>query len=488
MTKPARIGRAKESPAEPRDVEGLPPPHDLDAEAATISSILIDPSAIDECVDFLEVDHFYSESHRRIYETCLELRGEQCAIDVVSVGSRLKLRDRIQQVGGMGYLTDILNAAPAVQNVVTYAKIVFDLWRVRQTILHCQMTASLGYVDYGSAEQYLIAAERKMIELASSVDTRRTEPIAAIARRAYDTIAESQSKNTFPGVPTGYDEYDDLTTGLHPGDVTLIGARPGMGKTGFALGVSVNVASAPPPLFGDEASEGERSLNGVGFFSLEMPREQLVTRAMSIESAVNFSALRRMRLNPEEWNRLADGCRRLAPMPIFIDDTPGLHISRLRAMVRRLKAKVNRIGRDHRGVAVGATVRLVLVVIDYLQLLSAKADDIRGREQEVAVIAKELKIMAKQERVHVMALAQLSRDIEKRTGPKRPGLSDLRESGELEQSADNVTFLYRPEYYGESVLAGEEGKTELIVAKQRNGPTGVKAIRYVPQYTRFQNF
>jgi len=459
------------------------PPHDLDAEAAVLSAVLIDSMALDRVLEFLKPEHYYSEAHRRIYEACIELRQAGQPVDIVQVGSWLKNRDRIQQVGGMSYLTEILNCAPAVANIAAYGKTIHEKWRVRQLIATCQRVAAQGYIDYGDAQVFIDGAEQAVYELSRVSESSSVEKLISVMKKSFKQLTDAMQRgDRITGVATGFERYDRLTAGLHPGDLTIVAARPGMGKTSFVLNVAVNVASPKGrELANDPNQRWEQEGAGVVVFSLEMPREQLANRMVCSEGKVDVSKVRSGFLGQQDWNRLTQAAAFLGSLPIWIDDSPSLSILELRAKVRRLQAEYDREGEDGRGVR-----KIGLVVVDYLQLMRGR-DGINSREQEISEISRGLKGLAKELKVPVVALSQLNRAVETRSEKsKRPQISDLRESGAIEQDADNICFIYRDDYYNKEGST-EPNIAELIIAKQRNGPTGTVKVRFEREYTRFDN-
>ncbi|HWL88349.1 MAG TPA: replicative DNA helicase [Polyangiaceae bacterium] len=475
--------RGKPEVREPPSIDGRVPPHDLDAEAAVLSAVLIDSMALDRVLEFLKPEHYYSEAHRRIYEACIELRQAGQPVDIVQVGSWLKNRDRIQQVGGMSYLTEILNCAPAVANIAAYGKTIHEKWRVRQLIATCQRVAAQGYIDYGDAQVFIDGAEQAVYELSRVSESSNVEKLISVMKKSFKQLTDAMQRgDRITGVATGFERYDRLTAGLHPGDLTIVAARPGMGKTSFVLNVAVNVASPKGrELANDPNQRWEQEGAGVVVFSLEMPREQLANRMVCSEGKVDVSKVRSGFLGQQDWNRLTQAAAFLGSLPIWIDDSPSLSILELRAKVRRLQAEYDREGEDGRGVR-----KIGLVVVDYLQLMRGR-DGINSREQEISEISRGLKGLAKELKVPVVALSQLNRAVETRSEKsKRPQISDLRESGAIEQDADNICFIYRDDYYNKEGST-EPNIAELIIAKQRNGPTGTVKVRFEREYTRFDN-
>ena len=476
-------GEKRDRQVEPPPVDGRVPPHDLDAEAAVLSAILIDTMAMDRVVEFLRPEHFYAESHRRIFEACLELRQSGQPVDIVQVGSWLKNRERIAQVGGMAYLTDILNAAPAVANIQAYAKTIHEKWRVRQLIATCQRVAGQGYIDYGDAQAFIDGAEQAVYQLARTSESSSVEKLIHVMKKSFKQLTEAMNRgDRITGTPTGFDRLDRMMAGLHEGDLTIVAARPGMGKTSFVLNVAVNAASPKSRESANDPNQRwEEAGTGCVVFSLEMPREQLANRMVCSEGKVDVSKVRSGFLNQQDWNRLTQAAAYLGSLPVWIDDSPSLGILELRAKVRRLQAEFDKTDET------GKKIRKIgVVIVDYLQLMKGR-DGVSSREQEISEISRGLKGLAKELHVAVIALSQLNRAVETRSEKnKRPQISDLRESGAIEQDADNILFIYRDEYYSKEATT-EPNVAEIIVAKQRNGPTGTAKVRFDREYTRFDN-
>jgi replicative DNA helicase len=469
-------------------VDGRVPPHDLDAEAAVLSAVMVDPLALDKVGDFLKPEHFYSEAHRRIFEACLELRHASKPVDLVQVATWLRSRDRLVQVGGVAYLTEILDASPAVVNVAAHGRTIHEKYRVRQLILTCQRVAATGYLDYGEAQAFIDGAEQQVYEIARTPESSSVERLLDVMKKSFKELQDAAERGArITGLPTGFDSYDKLTAGLHDGELTIVAARPGMGKTSFVLNVAVNVANPRARESSTGAEERWEELRtGVIVFSLEMPREQIANRMVCSEGRVDVSKVRTGFLSPRDWSNLTQAATFLGRLPIWIDDSPGLSILELRAKVRRLQAEFDRA--TGAGAEAGARrgQRLGLVVVDYLQLMRGR-DGAQSREQEISEISRRLKALAKELKVAVIALSQLNRAVETRSEKsKRPQLSDLRESGAIEQDADNICFIYRDEYYNRDTTT-EPNVAELIVAKQRNGPTGMTKVRFDREFTRFDN-
>jgi replicative DNA helicase len=480
--------RGPKEPLEPPTIAGRVPPHDLDAEAAVLSAILLDKQALDQVAEILKPHHFYSKANGKIYEAATELTLRSTPVDIVTVASWLRDREILQQMGGAAYLAQIADAVPAVAHVAAHARVVYEKWRVRALIAQCQRIAAEGYGDVGLVQSFIDGAEQAVYELARSPESTSVQPISAVLKTAFEKIsAAAERGDRITGISTGFERFDAKTAGLHEGDLMIIAARPGMGKTSFVLNLGVNVASprqvsSPGP---GEHGHGGGVTQEPGFgcivFSLEMPREQVATRIVCSEGRVDVGKLRRGFLQPDDWRRLTESASFLSQLPLWIDDTPAITILELRAKIRRIQAEFNRPA-----TATEPERRVGLVVIDYLQLMKGR-DGVSSREQEISEISRGLKQLAKELMVPVIALSQLNRAVETRTTKdKRPQLSDLRESGAIEQDADTIVFIYRDEYYNPETTQ-HAGLAEIIIAKQRNGPTGKIFTRFTSSCTRFDS-
>ena len=466
---------------------GRVPPHDLDAEAAVLSAILLDTDAFDRVQETLAPEHFYADANRRVYEAVLDLKSAVGQpVDIVSVANWLRDRSRLAQVGGTPYLAQLADATPAVAHVENHARIIREKWRTRQLIATCQHVTAQGYAGVENVQEFIDSAEQAVFDIARVPATSSVVSAKEAIHRAFDILTETARRGGgVTGIETGYTGLDRLCSGLHRGDLYIVAARPGMGKTAFVLNLAVNVASPKsvrPPAEGEPYFEApvEEPGFGVLFCSLEMPREQLAARLLAAEARVNMSAIRSGRPLREDWPKLTDAAARLSRLPLWIDDTPALTLLDLRAKIRRLQAEIQR-GDSH-----VPAQGLGLVAVDYLQLMQGRRDA-QSREQEISELSRGLKQLSKEMSVPVLALSQLNRAVETRTTKdKRPQLSDLRESGAIEQDADTIVFIYRDEYYFRESTE-KKGVAELIVAKQRNGPTGTVETRFTEAYTRFDN-
>lgn len=465
--------------ADVRDSAGRVPPSDLDAEAAVLSSILLSSAAFDSVQEVLEPKHFYADANRRVYEAVVELATQNRPVDTVSVAGQLRDKGRLDQVGGTPYLAHLVDATPAVAHVEEHARTIREKWRLRSLIATCQRFAAEGYGDCGDIQEFVDEAEQSIFELARIKSESDIVSVRDAIQQAFVVLSEARQKGGgVTGFSTGFSELDRRTSGMHKGDLYIVAGRPGMGKTSFVLNIAANVA-APRMVHSGQPGEGpvEVSGDGVAFFSLEMPREQLAARLLASEGKVNMASLRSGQVGAEDWNKLTEAAARLGRTPIWLDDTPALSLLDLRAKLRRLTAELRRHPDGPK--------QLGMVAIDYLQLMSGRKG-VTSREQEISEISRGLKQLAKEMEVPVVALSQLNRSVETRnTKDKRPQLSDLRESGAIEQDADAIMFIYRDEYYFED--SPDKGQAEVIVAKQRNGPTGTVKVKFTQQFTRFDN-
>jgi replicative DNA helicase len=481
-----RNGNGRPPPRnEPPIVAGRVPPHDLDAEAAVLSAILLSREALDRVLEVLRPEHFYSDANGRIYEASTQLAVTGTPIDIVSVASFLRDREWLAQIGGASYLAQLADATPAVAHVAAHAAVVYEKWRLRQLIATCQRVAAEGYGDVGVVQEFIDGTEQAIYQLARTSTKNSALPLNQVLRAAFQQItAAAERGDRITGISTGYDRLDAKTAGLHAGDLTIVAARPGMGKTSFVLNLAVNVASprtvnVPGPGEHHHGVDRQEPGFGVAVFSLEMPREQLAVRMVCSEGRVDVGKVRQGHLQPDDWRRLTEAASFLSQLPVWIDDTPAISLLELRGKVRRIQAEYNREATEE-----APERKMGLIVIDYLQLMKGR-DGVNSREQEISEISRGLKQLAKELSVPVIALSQLNRSVETRTTKdKRPQLSDLRESGAIEQDADTIIFIYRDEYYNPETT-NAKNIAELIIAKQRNGPTGKILTRFTASCTRF---
>jgi replicative DNA helicase len=439
------------------------PPFSLEAETAVLGGMLIDRDAVPRSVEILNESMFYREANRRLYRSMIRLFERGDVIDVITVSEELKKTGEMESAGGFDYLAQLVDAVPTAANLEYHARIVRDKALLRRLIE--QSTAIIRDV-YDQGEQdvadILDQAEARIFQVSESQRREGFVWIKEILWSTFEHIEKLQESGSgITGVATGFQDLDRMTTGLQRGDLAIVAGRPSMGKTSWVLNVAANAAI----------------LNGipVAIFSLEMSSEQLVQRLLCAEGRIDALKLRRGRLSPEEHQRLGAAAGHLNTAPIWIDDAPGCNVLEIRAKARRLQSELRADDKD-----------LGMIVIDYMQLMSG-AGKSESRVQEVSQISRGLKALARELDVPVVALSQLSRGPEQRTD-KRPMLSDLRDSGSIEQDADIVMFLYRPEYYASADKRDElEGKAELIISKQRNGPTGVVELFFKKAYTRFDS-
>ncbi|HPB99483.1 MAG TPA: replicative DNA helicase, partial [Polyangiaceae bacterium] len=433
---------------------------------------------LDKVQPIVAADHFYSDANRKIFEAFVDLSANGRPIDILTVRSWLDDRGFLQRVGGAKYLAEILDAVPAVSNVDDYAKRIREKWRVRELISACRRVAAEGYGTIEDVQKFIDSAEQTVYDIARTPESTTVMSLRDVIQVTFTRITDSLRRGSrITGTPTGFTRLDKLTGGLNEGDLTIVAARPGMGKTSLVLNMAVNVA-LPKEVRSEDAEGGEEYRleqgAGVAIFSLEMPREQLATRLLCSEGRVDVSKVRQGGLQRDDWSRLTKAAGELSKLPIWIDDTSDLSVLELRAKVRRIQSM-----QGDRG-------KLGLVMIDYLQLMSGNPKA-SSREQQISEISRNLKKLAKDLSVPVIALSQLNRAVETRgTKDKRPQLSDLRESGAIEQDADTIVFIYRDDYYNPEDPS-VAGLAELIVAKQRNGPTGRIKVRFTKSCTRFDN-
>jgi replicative DNA helicase len=430
-------------------------PSDLTAEASVLSAVMLEPKTLDDLVDVLIAEDFYSEPHRRIYEAALSLRGEHLAVDMVSVCSRLKDAGRLAQVGGLDYLANILDACPAIANAKQHAIVVRNKSRMRSLIVACQRAAAKAYL--GGGLEVLDEHAKELATIAETGDRNNLRHLREYGGMAVNEMMAAKGTGGITGMETGLVDLDRTLTGLHGGECVVIAGRPAMGKSAFAFGIGLHVAM------------GKKA---VAAFSLEMPGTQVALRSMCSLSGVSIHRTRGGRLGAEEFQRVLGGGVTLSEAPHYwIDETPGATIDHIRSRTRKVQRDAARDG-----------ISMGLVIVDYLQLVRESRSD--SREQQVSEVSRSMKELAKEMNCPVLALSQLNRKVEERSD-KRPMLSDLRDSGAIEQDADIVIFLYRDEIYRESTP--DKGICEVIIAKQRNGPTRTIKVAFDGPTTTFRN-
>ena len=434
---------------------GKVPPHDEDAEQAVLGSMLTDNDAVMAAVEVLKEDAFYREDNKIIYQAILNLYSKSEPIDIITLKDELESMGKFEQVGGFEYLASLPDKVPTTANVQKYIKIVEEKSVLRNLIKTANEIIELGYNPTEDVEDIMDGAEKKIFDIMQSKNTKSYTPIKGVLVESFTNLEKLYNqKQHVTGVPTQFYDLDDKTAGLHGSELILVAARPAMGKTAFALNIATNAAL--------------RANVPVAIFSLEMSKDQLVNRMLCSEAMVDSNKVRTGKLDEEDWTKLAEAIGPLSEAGVYIDDTPGISVMEIRTKCRKLKMEKN-IG---------------LVVIDYLQLISGSNKRNGSREQEISEISRSLKVLAKELNVPVIALSQLSRAVEQRDD-HRPMLSDLRESGAIEQAADIVMFLYRDDYYNKE--SAEKDIAEVIIAKQRGGSTGTVKLYWMGNYTKFVN-
>lgn len=432
------------------------PPQNIEAEESLISSILIDNNTLSDIVEVLTPDDFYRSSHQKIFEVCLKLYEQNEPIDLVTLNNALKENGDLEKVGGTSFLAKLLDTVPVAANAAHYAKIVRNKASLRHLLIKSNEITKRCLDDRGDIEEIIDFAESTVFEISERNIKPSFYPLSNIIETNIDALEERQGNKTLvTGVTTGYNQLDHMTSGFQPSDLIILAARPSMGKTALAMNIARNAAV----------------MGGVpvAVFSLEMSKEQLSMRLLCSESRVDSFKLRGGFISDDDWSNLTNAAGTLSQAPMFIDDSASISSLEIRAKARRLKKDAN----------------LGLLIIDYLQLMRGSSGTER-RDLEISEISRSLKGLAKELNLPVIALSQLNRKLEERSD-KRPQLSDLRESGSLEQDADVVAFIYRDEVYNKDENNPNIGKAEVIIAKQRNGPVGSVSLAFINKYTRFEN-
>ena len=430
------------------------PPQNIEAEIAVLGSMLISEDAIAQTIETLAPNYFYKDVHRKIFETIVELYDSNSPVDLITLSEELKKKGILEEVGGPAYLALIANSVPSAANVQYYAKMVKEKYILRSLINVSTEIIKRCHQSAEDVDELLDSAEKSIFEIVSHRIEGRVIPIKELIKSSIATIDNLyQRKSQITGIPSGFIEFDSLTAGFQNSDLVIVAGRPSMGKSAFACSIAEHVAL-------DEKLP-------VAIFSLEMSKENLVHRMLCSHARVNAHKVRSGFLSPEDWTRLTSAAGKLLEAPIFIDDTTGINVLELRAKARRLKAHHD----------------IKLLIVDYLQLMRSLSRA-ENRQQEISEISRSLKDLARELDIPVIAISQLSRATEQRQD-RRPQLSDLRESGAIEQDADVVILLFREEYYYPS--EENKGIAEVIIAKQRNGPVGVVKLAFIKEYTRFEN-
>lgn len=430
------------------------PPQNVEAEQAVLGAMLLSHDAVIVAMEKLQPSDFYRDVHRIIFEAMEHLHRENKEIDVITLPEELKRMKKLDDVGGIEYVLSLPNLVGSAANIEYYANIVAEKALSRNLISTCTELTTEAYDGQKETEELLDDAERRILQLSDTKNRGDFASVGAVVEVTLDKITKLyENKAGLTGLPTGFRDLDRMTSGLQPSDLILVAARPSMGKTAFTLNIAQNV--------------GVRQHKTVAFFSLEMSQEQLVQRLLCQIAHIDSQKLRTGQLNSdEEWTRLTDACDKLYESPIYIDDTPGISVAEMRSKARRLKSEHG----------------LDLIIVDYLQLMQGR--NAESRQQEISEISRSLKALARELKVPLIALSQLSRSVESRQD-KRPMLSDLRESGALEQDADIVSFLYREDYYDKETE--NQHITEVILAKHRNGPVGSVKLYFKNEFTLFLN-
>ncbi|MFA5867085.1 MAG: replicative DNA helicase [Actinomycetota bacterium] len=430
------------------------PPHNLEAEESLLGAMLLSPDAIAEAQEIIESADFYREANRKIYDAIRELYVSGEPVDAITLAEILRKKSWLEEIGGKAYIHTLLNVVPTASNAAHYAKIVADNATLRRLILAAGEISAMGYSVPEDIRQVIDESENLIFKVAHDRSTGEYQMIGDLLQDAYEHLEElSASKSHVTGLETGFYELDHKTRGLQPSDFIVVAGRPSMGKTSLALSIAEHVAlNVKKP---------------VAIFSLEMSKEQLVQRMICSEARVDATHLQTGNLKEDDWIRVNAGLSRLSEAPIIIDDSANINMLGIRSKARRMDSK-NKLG---------------LIIVDYLQLMQGHSRT-DNRQQEVADISRAMKILGREMHVPVIAISQLSRKLEDRPN-KRPQLSDLRESGAIEQDADLVMFIYRDEMYNEH--SDEKGTAEIIIGKHRHGPTGKVKLAFLEQFTKFSN-
>ena len=440
--------------------QGRIPPQATDLEEVVLGALMLEKEAVNEVIDILSPEAFYLDKHQKIFAAIKALFGKSEPIDILTVTNELKQRGELEMVGGAYYISKLTNRVVSAANIEYHARIIMQKHIQRQLIMLSSDLIHEAFEDTTDVFDLLDKAESNLFQINENNLRRSYDSMQDLVSRAINEIQNAKNAdNKLRGVPSGYTALDEITQGWQKSDLIILAARPSMGKTAFALNLARNAAVMHH--------------RPVAFFSLEMSSVQLVTRLISTETSLTADKLRKGDLAEYEWQQLNTKVTPLTDAPIFIDDTPQLSVFELRAKCRRLKQQHD----------------IQMVFVDYLQLMTAKGDKGLNREQEISTISRSLKSLAKELEIPVLALSQLSRSVEQRPGSKKPILSDLRESGAIEQDADMVMFIYRPEYYKDGVDSEDKpkGYTVIDIAKHRNGKLGEVELRFVGQYARFED-
>ena len=439
------------------DIENLKKvPSSIEAEKSVLGGIFLKPDIFGDVVEILHPNDFYKNGHKLIYEAMREIYNSGTGIDPIVVVNKLKKNEKFDELVGEQLLFDIISDVPTAANIIEYAKIVKEKATLRRLGEVGTKIVELAYEGYEEVDNILDKAEGMIFKISENVDSKDLVSLKDVIAQEFVRLEKVyQNKGVATGISSGFSDFDQMTSGFHPSDLIILAARPAMGKTAFALNLALNAAM--------------KSKKGVLLFSLEMSSSQLLQRLLSIEAGIGLQKIRNGFLDPDDWGKLGLASMKLSNSEINIADLPNVNVLEIRAIARRLKA----------------AGKLDMIIIDYLQLIKGNSTRGDNRQQEISEISRALKGIARELDIPIIALSQLSRATEQRAD-RRPMLSDLRESGAIEQDADMVMFLYRDDYYNED--SEDKGLTEVIIGKQRNGPVGTIKLRFFHEYTKFENF
>ncbi len=432
------------------------PPQNIEAEQSILGSILLENSAINAVQEILKKEDFYSEAHRKIFSSIEELADRNEPVDLITLSNALQAKNSLDAAGGVAYLASLVDNVPSAANAANYARIVKEKAVLRGLIASATEIINSCYETGSDVDDVLDKAEHSIFEISENKIRTSFYPMKEIVKESFKAIEDLFTrKELITGVPTGFHKIDDMTSGMQNSDLIIIAGRPSMGKTAFALNIAQYAAL--------------ETQTPVAIFSLEMSKEQLAFRMLASEAKVDSQRMRKGFLGETDWPKLTTAAGRLSEAPLFIDDTPAITVLEMKAKSRRLKADAG----------------LGLIIVDYIQLMRAGSNT-TSREQEISEISRSLKALAKELRVPVIALSQLNRRVEERPN-RRPQMSDLRESRAIEQDADLIAFIYRDEVYNKSEDNPDKGTAEIIISKQRNGPTGAVKLAFLDKFTTFEN-
>lgn len=439
------------------DIENLKKvPSSIEAEKSVLGGIFLKPDIFGDVVEILHPNDFYKNGHKLIYEAMRDIYNSGTGIDPIVVVNKLKKNEKFDELVGEQLLFDIISDVPTAANIIEYAKIVKEKATLRRLGEVGTKIVELAYEGYEEVDNILDKAEGMIFKISENIDSKDLVSLKDVIAQEFVRLEKVyQNKGVATGISSGFSDFDQMTSGFHPSDLIILAARPAMGKTAFALNLALNAAM--------------KSKKGVLLFSLEMSSSQLLQRLLSIEAGIGLQKIRNGFLDPDDWGKLGLASMKLSNSEINIADLPNVNVLEIRAIARRLKA----------------AGKLDMIIIDYLQLIKGNSTRGDNRQQEISEISRALKGIARELDIPIIALSQLSRATEQRAD-RRPMLSDLRESGAIEQDADMVMFLYRDDYYNED--SEDKGLTEVIIGKQRNGPVGTIKLRFFHEYTKFENF